>query len=280
MSTNSETKNITVPKLPPIQIILAESDRLEIAKIKLRMSLEIAQIKLSKNDKIQIVINTVTSYAELLKSITREQPQLIFLGKIDLANYFVICRECHKIQENLPIVLLSNQEINNNSFREVLKSYGLTDIISSNDFARLNELLQSLDLYQKSSNSNSNESCQKTSNTSITGQEMLAAIEEIVIISNNYFGPLAQGNYWRKAHAHIVDEFPFIQNWSSDRFSKLSCNNSILGQELTDEEIHCLQMWVKIFIEECERIIVDFRLILNNSHLSPLAKNLLTLADS
>lgn len=273
MSINSEIKNITIPKLPPIQILLAESDRVEIARIKLRMSLEIAQIKLSMNDRIQIVVNSVTSYTELLKSITREQPQLIFLGKIDLANYFVICRECHKIQEKLPIILLSNQEINNNSFREVLKSYGLTDIISSNDFARLNELLQSLDLYQKSSNSN--ESRQKTSNTSITGQAMLAAIEEIVIISNNYFGPLAQGNYWRKAHAHIVDEFPFIQNWSSDHFSKLSCNDRILEQELTDEDIHCMRIWVKVFIEECERIIIDFKVVLNNSVLSPLAKDLL-----
>jgi hypothetical protein len=271
MSINIEIKNTTVLKVPPIQILLAESDQLEIARIRLRMSLEIAQIKLSMNDKIQVSMKIVTNYADLLNSIIKERPQLVFLGKIDPANYFVICRECHKIQEELPIVLLSHQEITNDSFREVVKSYGVTDIISSNDFAKLNQLFESLNLYHKSSN----QSCLKTSSTGITGQLMLAAMEEIVVISNNYFGTLAQGNYWRKAHAHIADQFPFIHNWSSDHFSKISCNDNTLKQELTEADIQSMRIWVKAFIEECERIIIDFRVILNNSVLSPLAKDLL-----
>jgi hypothetical protein len=274
MSPNIEIKNFTIPKLPEIQILLAESDKLEIARIKLRMSLEIAQIKLSMNDRIQVVMKIVNSCDELLRSIARKRPQLVFLGNIDVADYFSVCRECHKIQDKLPILLLSNQEITNNSFRQVIQSYGLTDIISSNDFSRLNQILQSLDLYQESNN----ETHQQISNTVIKGKTMLTAIEEIVAISNNYFGSLAQGNYWRKSHAHIAEEFPFIQNWSSDHFSKISCNDNTLEQELTEADIQSMRIWVKAFIEECERIIIDFRIILNNSPLSPLAKDLL--ADS
>jgi hypothetical protein len=109
----------------------------------------------------------------------------------------------------------------------------------------------------------------------ISCRVMLAAIEEIVSVSNNYFGPLAQGNYWRKSHAQIIDEFPFITNWSADHFSKITCQESILERGLTVEDIHSLQVWVDLFIKECERIIVDFRSILNNSNLSLSAKNLL-----
>jgi hypothetical protein len=271
MSNNIKIKSTNVFKVPAIQILLAESDKLEIARLKLRMSLEIAQIKLSTNDKVQVVMKIVTSYDELLRSLARERPQLVFLGNIDLVDYFSICRECHKIQDKLPIVLLSHQEITNNSFRQVIQSYGLTDIISSNDFSRLNQIFQSLNLYQKSRD----ETLQQNPGTGITGQAMLVAIEEIVVVSNNYFGSLAQGNYWRKAHAHIVDEFPFIQNWSSDHFSKISCNDNILKQELTEADIQSMRIWVKAFMEECERIIIDFRVILNNSALSPQAKDLL-----
>ena len=107
---------------------------------------------------------------------------------------------------------------------------------------------------------------------------MLAGLEEIVTISNNYFGPLAQGNYWRKTHARLVDEFPLIANWSADHFSKIDCQANILERELTDEDIQSLRVWVVMFIEECERIIVDYRTILDNSDLSPLAKNLLSMS--
>ena len=104
---------------------------------------------------------------------------------------------------------------------------------------------------------------------------MLSWLEEIIVISNNYFGPLAQGNYWRKSRARIVDEFPFVSNWSVDHFSKISCDETMLDRDLTDEDIQSLQVWTRMFIEECERIITDYRSILNNSNLSVLAKDLL-----
>jgi hypothetical protein len=255
MSTNTE-KSIKVQDLLSSRILLAESDPLEMARIRLN-------IDLGFRSRIKVVRN----YNELLLNMVKEIPQLLILGKIDQLNYFQICQECHKIHKDLPIVLLSRQEVINDSFHQVVKGYGVTDIISNN-FERLNQLLQALDLREQPINILPSEPV-------ATGKMLLAGLEEIVTASNNYFGALAQGNYWRKSHARIVDEFPFIQLWSADHFAKLNCDASLLEKELTDKDIQSLRVWVQFFIGECERIIVDYGTILNNSALSPIAKNLL-----
>jgi CheY-like chemotaxis protein len=254
MSTNIQTKNTTVPNSPSTQILLAESDLLEVDRIRSHIDREFqSRIKIVKN------------YNELLLDIVQIPPQIIILGRIDKLNYFEVCQACHKIWPELPIVLISRQEIANYSFRQLIKSHGITEIISK-DFIKLNELLQALDLQQLTN---------KPQKTIVTGKMMLIGLEEIVAISNNYFGPLAQGNYWRKAHTCTANEFPSLLNWSADHFSKLGCNDNILEQELTDEDIQGVQTWVGFFVKECERIIIDFRMILNNSNLSPLAKDIL-----
>ncbi len=255
MSTNTE-KNIKAPDLLSNCIILAESDPLEMAKIRLNIDLEF-------RNRIKVVKN----YNELLLNVVKEVPRLLILGKIDQLNYFQICQECHKIHKDLPIVLLSRQEVINDSFYQVVKGYGVTDIIS-NDFAKLNQLLQALDLREQPTKILRSEQI-------ATGKMMLAALEEIVTASNNYFGALAQGNYWRKSQARVVDEFPFIQRWSADHFGKLNCDARMLEKELTVAEIRSLRVWVQFFIGECERTIVDYKTILNNSALSSLAKDLL-----
>jgi hypothetical protein len=167
-----------------------------------------------------------------------------------------------------------------------VKTCGLTDVIPK-DSQKLNSLLQKLTLsirQQQVSTPKSFTAIDRSPqlqvsipipDSAIAGEIILNALREIVVISNNYFGPLAQGNYWRKAHARIVDEFPFMQHWSADHFSKLDCDESIRVQALTDKDLQSLRAWVELFIEECERIIVDFRVILNDSTLSPLAKDLL-----
>jgi hypothetical protein len=101
---------------------------------------------------------------------------------------------------------------------------------------------------------------------------LLEILREIVAISSEHFGSLALGNYWRKAHAQVLIKFLFIQNWSADHFGKISCNESILGRELTDEDIQVIRLWVQKFIEECERTKVDFRETLDDSNISLMAK--------
>ena len=275
MSNYIDNKNNRSANLPLIQILLAESDLAEIERLKLSIDRE-----------FQSGIEIVKNYDDLLKQIALEKPQIVILGKIDKSNYLDICKECYEILPNLPIVLLSTQLAISDSFRKLVKTCGLTDVIPR-DSQELNILLQKLILDIRRQQVNAPKSIVPTARPlqqpvvapapelAIEGEIALNALIEIVTISNNYFGPLAQGNYWRKAHARLVDELPFMQYWSADHFSKLDCDERIRSQTLTDKDLQGLRTWVKLFIEECERIIVDFRLILNDAKLSPLAKDLL-----
>jgi hypothetical protein len=273
MSTNIEIKTAIDTALPTTQILLAEVDSFEIARIRTNIDLE-----------FQNRIKIVKSYEEVLQSIAKEKPRLLILGRIDKFNYFDTCKGCHEIWADLPIFLISRQEIINESFLKLAKTRGLTDIINTDPIG-LNQLFKTLD---KSPDNDSIEqltkqlipeklsSVENRSTTGITGRSMLECLGEIVIISNNFFGPLAQGNYWRKAHANAIDEFPSLLNWSADHFSKISCKDNILASKLTAEDIQGLRIWVQFFVKECERIIIDFDTILVDSDLSPLAKDLLT----
>jgi hypothetical protein len=292
MHTSIELKNMTDIDLQPLQILLAESNPAEIDRIMANIDRE-----------FQVGIKIAKNYQQLLERTTLERPQLVVLGKIDNANYSEIAQACHKIQHKLPIVLLSSQGIIIDSFRQLVKTCGLTDVITR-DSDSLNQLCAKIVKSNRDRQANlplgkppalpnrqhftsqplgtptaQNISERATSQPQIQphilGRDMLAALEEIVTVSNNYFGPLAQGNYWRKSHDRIVGEFPAIQNWSADHFSKLSCNESMLVQELTAEDIQSLRVWVRLFIEECERIIIDYRSILDTAGLSPLATDLL-----
>ncbi len=271
MPSNITTKNtnntdfvyISPGKSDANGVLLAESDQFEVARIRADIDPEFHNI-----------IKVVKSYNELLESITEQRPELVILGRIDKFNYFDTCKECQLIHQNLPIILLSRQEIINNSFLKLAISRGLTDIINP-DPTKLDQLFRSLE--KNSHQPSFNRSIELSeARSSITGKMMLAALGEIVTITNNYFGPLAQGNYWRKSHSSIVNELASLQNWSADHFSKINCNDLILEQELTNQDIQNLRIWVRIFIGECERIIVDFGVILSNSDLSSVAKDLLS----
>lgn len=257
MYTNIKINNNINSYLSIIEFLIAESDLFEIDRVKENI-----------NREFQSKVKFVKSYSELLTSVAEDNPQLLILGKIDKFNYFDTCKACHQINEFLPIFLLSRQEIINDSFLSLAKSRGLTDIINL-DRIKLNQL------FQTTTKSSVERSTDRPLVSITTGRMMLTSLEEIISISNNYFGPLAQGNYWRKAHDSIVHEFPSLLNWSADHFSKISCNDRTLDRELTAEDIHSIRIWVEIFIGDCERIIVGFGAILNNSNLSPLTKEFL-----
>jgi hypothetical protein len=301
MHTTIEPQDMTDPVLPLIRILLAESDPAEVDRIVATIDPEFqAEIKIAK------------TYEQLLERIALEKPQLVFLGKIGSSDYQAICKGCRQTNPQLPIVLISQLKAVSDSFLKLVVTCGLTDVIS-HDPVRLNQIVQQIskhpgtirtqqddriatslaaqaavdtgsrqdsptilhNLTDQQSPTEPLPSASKDRETRISCRIMLAAIEEIISVSNNYFGPLAQGNYWRKAHAQIIDEFPFITNWSADHFSKITCQEHILERELTAENIDNLRVWVNLFIKECERIIIDFRAILTNSDLSPLAKDLL-----
>jgi hypothetical protein len=266
---------MTTADLTSIKILLAESNPVEFDRIRSTVDREF-------RDLIQVVQN----YEDLLTRLTLEIPHLLLIGRIDKFNYFDICKECHKLRQNLPIVLISREEKISDSFRSLAITRGLTDVVDA-DPVQLTKLFRTIrppseihqirnqPLQPITQSMQVQPARDWSSDLPIIGKTMLAWLETIVAISNNYFGPLAQGNYWRKTHTQIIEEFPLIANWSVDHFGKISCHESILARELTDEDIKCLRIWVQMFVEECERIIIDFESILNNSDLSLLAKTLL-----
>jgi hypothetical protein len=275
MLTSTEFKYMTTAALPSIKILLAEANPVEFDRIRSTVDQEF-------RDLIQVVQN----YEDLLTRLTLDIPQLLLIGRIDKFNYFDICKECHNLRQNLPIVLISREEKISESFRSLAITRGLTDVVDA-DPVQINKLfltlkptsqiqqIRSQSLQPIAQSVQVQPASDWSSDLPIIGKTMLAWLEAIVAISNNYFGPLAQGNYWRKTHTQIIDKFPLIANWSVDHFGKISCHESILARELTDEDIQCLRVWVQMFVEECERIIVDFTSILDNSDLSLLAKTLL-----
>jgi hypothetical protein len=119
MSTNTKDLSTINLDLLTARILLAESDPLEMDRITSNTDVKF-------RDRIKIV----KSYNELVVSIAKEPPQLLMLGRIDKSNYFEVCKDCHKFWPDLPIVLISRQDVINTSFYEVVKSYGVTDIIS------------------------------------------------------------------------------------------------------------------------------------------------------
>ncbi len=274
MPISNEITHMTTADLPPIKILLAESNPVEFDRIRSNVGREF-------RDGIQVVQN----YEDLLTRLTLEIPQLLLIGRIDKFNYFDICKECHKLRQNLPIFLISREEKISESFRNLAITRGLTDVIDANP-QQLSKLFQTIaqQIQGQPARDRSSElpvfgetmlTWLEKSELPVFGETMLTWLEKIVAISNNYFGPLAQGNYWRKTHAQLIDEFPLIANWSVDHFGKISCQEHLLAQELTDEDIHYLRTWVQKFVEECQRIITDFESILNKSDLSLIAKTLL-----
>jgi CheY-like chemotaxis protein len=201
-----------------------------------------------------------------------ECPEVLLLGMFDTLNAFAVCRKCHQTWEHLPIVILTRQTSGGDYFdlfRRTAIEMGATDVVS-NDLLQLARLLQGLPLQLPTVTNTAG------IDTAISVQMMWDALNEITAIGNNYFGPLAQGNYWRKAHARICDRFPVLQNWSADHFGMIGSNEIILQTQFTAEDLQGLQSWVAGYLSECERIIVDFGGILNNSNLSPAALLLLT----
>lgn len=267
MSTNFKTENNTDPKNSGLSLAGFDASLIRVLLAESTLS-EIASLRMGMIDMPQVVITTVHCYEQLLQSIAQDQPQLVLLGNIDVVNYFAISQECNKIAVELPIILLSKQEVINDSFRETIKYYGMADIVCYGDFAKISQIIHGL-------GSSHSRFVETFSASKVTGKIMLTSLEEIVVISNNYFGSLAQGNYWRKSHASLIDQFPLLQKWSADHFGKLTCDPNILDLELTEQDIQCLQHWVRLFIKECERIIVGYCEILGKSNLSSTAQELL-----
>jgi CheY-like chemotaxis protein len=258
MNFKVDDRNIKNTDLSSIRILLADSDPSKIAQV---ISYTEQQFRPS--------VRVCKSYVDLLPMLREELPEIMLLGMFDTFNSFDICQECRQNWEQLPIVLLSRQKNIDDYFhyfRRMAITKGAIDVVS-HDLLQLDRLFQELLRLQTTTAQIA---------TTVTVQNMLTAMTEITQIGNNYFGPLAQGNYWRKAHACIIDKFPALEHWSADHFGIISCNETILQSPCTEKDLQSLRSWVGVYLSECERIIVDFGDILKQSNLSPAALHLLS----
>jgi CheY-like chemotaxis protein len=274
MYPKSDNQETPASNLSPIRILLADSDMSKIEQV------------ISYTEKeFQPSVRICKSYSYLLPMLKEELPEVLLLGMFDALNFFAVCQKCHETWEQLPIILLSSQIAVEDHFRSIAIKKGAVDVVPT-DLLELDRLLNELHRHQQLKTTLPEvqplkvnaKMVQAVSTT--TAQAALTAMREITEIGNNFFGPLAQGNYWRKVHASIVDEFPSLQNWSADHFGVISCNESILESQLTEEDLRGLRRWVDLYIREGERIIVDFGGILKKSNLSYSAIQLLSSAVS
>jgi DNA-binding response OmpR family regulator len=101
----------------------------------------------------------------------------------------------------------------------------------------------------------------------LTYQQTLSALNQISESSLKYFGGLVIGNYWKKSHVGLVAEHPWLERWSVNHAGVISFDSDNMPQELlTEEQFKSLKLWVKGFLKECDRIILDFVELLKQSN--------------
>jgi CheY-like chemotaxis protein len=250
-----------------IRILVADADAAKIEQVTLFVS---RQVPIELQAQISLVV--CDRYVDLMPMLAAEPLDLLLLGILDRFNSLDTCQECHQQSQKLPIVLLSRQNSIDDyfqHFRRLALSKGATEVVN-NELLQLDRLIIGLVRQQPLSGDSLAQPLSKYSVAT-----MLAAMEEISAIGSNYFGPLAQGNYWRKTHTLLLAKFPALQNWSADHFGKIGCDESIANSQCTVADVRGLQQWVIAYIHECERIIVDFGEILRKSEVLPPTRDLL-----
>ncbi len=263
MYPKNDERNIERASPSSIRILVADADAAKIDRVK---------SCLERN--LQTSIQVCKHYFDLVPTIESQLPDLLLLGILDRFNSLDTCQECHQIWEHLPIVLLSRQNSVDDyfqQFRRLALTRGATEVVT-NDLLQLEPLIRGLSLPRLSSI----DPFADRPSGEVAVETMLMAIQEISEIGSNYFGPLAQGNYWRKSHDRLLADFPTLQNWSADHFGAIDCIETMRRSQCTVEDVRGLQHWVSAYISECERIIGDFSEILKNSKLSRSTREFLT----
>lgn len=220
-----------------------------------------------------------SSYQQLVQTITRQAPDLILLGKLEDLNWLDACRRCLKQWQDLPIILLVEQPDVSDFFREWAIARGVHDVVSIHP--------QNVHLFQKALVHNALKSVIQTSNLkkdlvempppvvvntnsdTLTWEATLVALNRLTKYSSSYLGPLAIGNYWKKSHDSLVTLHPSLEYWQIDYQGQVSC--PFISEQiapLTSEQLQDVQTWVRAFLKECERVIIDFSQILQAKAIS------------
>lgn len=278
-------------KTSSLQLVLAESSPMVFRPLLDAM-----------NKDRHFVTTLCSSYDQLVQVLTQKLPDLLILGTLEELSCLEVYRKCRSQWQDLPVILLANQGDVHQYFRRWAKERGISDVVSSHPqnfhvfYAAVQTVVQKSGQHQQSLEKFEQESTEELTEGSIakleeifapldvpeiraeliTGNEALSVINELTAYSMNYFGPLAIGNYWRKTHAHVVEEYSWLKYWTVSHNGKINyLPEEHRDEPLTIEQIYSLQAWIQAFLMECQRVIVDFSKLLQKKQLSPHMRKLI-----
>ena len=219
-----------------------------------------------------------SNYQQLVQTVTQQSSDLILLGTLEDLNWLEVCRRCLKQWQDLPIILLVDQLEVSDFFRKWAIDRGVRDIISVHpqnvhqfQQALIRNVLQIAieDSSQNNRNSNGEANAATDKSDTLTWEATLVALNRLTKYSSSYLGPLAIANYWKKSHASLVSLHPSLEYWKVDYQGQISCPFiSEQIEPLNPVQLQDIQTWVRAFLKECERVIVDFSQILQAKSLS------------
>ena len=232
------------------------------------------------------IVGQCSTAPEVIQTLEAKRVDMLLLGKLEEANCFAVFRECRDRWHNLPVILLSHQPVSE-FFRNWAIQRGVNDVVNADPkhFHILRKtIIQVLDNIPPDAHSGplSPPIVPPTPLPSQVKQEQLTyglvrdALSELTGLGTNYFGSLAIGNYWRKAHKKAIAEHPWLDRWSIDHFGQVTISEELQTNVLDSEQIQSVQVWVRFFLQECQRIIVDFPILLSKNKLSSCLQRLLS----
>lgn len=216
------------------------------------------------------------NYQQLVQTVTQQSSDLILLGKLEDLNWLEACRRCLKQWQNLPIILLVEQLEVSDFFRKWAIDRGVHDVISVHpqnvhqfQKALIRNVLKIAIADSSQNNRNIDEEANPDKSDTLTWEATLVALNRLTKYSSSYLGPLAIANYWKKSHASLVSLHPSLEYWKVDYQGQISCPFiSEQIEPLNPVQLQDVQTWVRAFLKECERVIVDFSQILQAKTLS------------
>jgi hypothetical protein len=214
-----------------------------------------------------------SNYQQLVQTVTQQSSDLILLGKLEDLNWLEVCRRCLKQWQNLPIILLVDQLEVSDFFRKWVTDRGVRDVISvhpQNVHQFQKALIRNILKIAIADSSQNNQNIdEEAKSDTLTWEATLVALNRLTKYSSSYLGPLAIANYWKKSHASLVSLHPSLEYWKVDYQGQISCPFiSEQIEPLNPVQLQDVQTWVRAFLKECERVIVDFSQILQAKSLS------------
>ncbi|ELS32215.1 hypothetical protein [Pseudanabaena biceps] len=223
----------------------------------------------------RLVPDLCSNYQQLVQTVSQQSSDLILLGKLEDLNWLEVCRRCLKQWHNLPIILLVDQREVSDFFRDWAIERGVHDVVSIHP-QNVHLLQQALIRHTlRGTLQNAIKHRRELKGASVekidtlTWEATLVALNRLTKYSSCYLGPLAIGNYWHKSHQSLVALHPSLEYWKVDYQGQISCPFiSEQIEPLTASQLQDVQTWVRAFLKECERVIVDFSQILQAKNLS------------